>query len=62
MPRGVNMDDQVFVPYTTVMKKLTGLTEYPAHLRLRPGRPTTLDAAAAVVTATMRTAHGTERR
>ena len=55
---GVNMDDQIFVPYTTVMKKLTGQQNIQ-RIFAQAKSAETLDAAAAAVTATMRTAHGT---
>ena len=55
---GVNMDDQIFVPYTTVMKKLTGQTNIQ-RIFAQAKSAESLDAAAASVTATMRTAHGT---
>ena len=55
---GVNMDDQIFVPYTTVMKKLTGQQNIQ-RIFAQAKSAETLDAAAASVTATMRTAHGT---
>jgi putative ABC transport system permease protein len=55
---GMNMDDQVFVPYTTVMKKLTGQVNiqriYASALSAEG-----LDSAAAAVTAALRTAHET---
>ena len=55
---GVNMDDQIFVPYTTVMKKLTGQQNIQ-RIYAQAKSADTLDAAAASVTAAMRTAHGT---
>jgi putative ABC transport system permease protein len=55
---GVNMDDQIFVPYTTVMKKLTGQQNIQ-RIFAQAKTAEELDAAAAAVTATMRTAHGT---
>lgn len=55
---GINMDDQVFVPYTTVMKKLTGQTNIQ-RIYASAASADNMDAAAAAVTATMRTAHGT---
>ena len=58
---GMNMDDQVFVPYTTVMKKLTGQTNIQ-RIYARPGRPTSSTTAAAAVTAALRTAHGNGAR
>jgi putative ABC transport system permease protein len=55
---GVNMDDQIFIPYTTVMKKLTG-QQFIQRIYAQAKTADELDAAAASVTATMRTAHGT---
>jgi putative ABC transport system permease protein len=55
---GINMDDQIFVPYTTVMKKLTG-QQFIQRIFAQAKSAEQLDAAAASVTATMRTAHGT---
>jgi putative ABC transport system permease protein len=55
---GINMDDQIFIPYTTVMKKLTG-QQFIHRIFAQAKSADELDAAAASVTATMRTAHGT---
>jgi putative ABC transport system permease protein len=55
---GINMDDQIFIPYTTVMKKLTG-QQFIQRIFAQAKSAEQLDAAAAAVTATMRTAHGT---
>jgi putative ABC transport system permease protein len=55
---GVNMDDQIFIPYTTVMKKLTG-QQFIQRISAQAKSADALDAAAAAVTATLRTAHGT---
>jgi putative ABC transport system permease protein len=55
---GVNMDDQIFIPYTTVMKKLTG-QQFIQRIFAQAKTAEELDAAAAAVTAAMRTAHGT---
>ena len=54
---GVNMDDQVFVPYTTVMKKLSGVTALQ-RIYVSARSADAVDAASAAVTATMRTRHG----
>jgi putative ABC transport system permease protein len=55
---GINMDDQIFVPYTTVMKKLTGQT-FIHRIFAQAKSADGLDAAAAAVTAQLRNAHGT---
>ena len=55
---GVNMDDQIFIPYTTVMKKLTG-QQFIQRISAQAKSADSLDAAAAAVTAALRTAHGT---
>jgi putative ABC transport system permease protein len=55
---GVNMDDQIFIPYTTVMKKLTG-QQFIQRISAQAKSAEGLDAAAAAVTAALRTAHGT---
>ena len=55
---GINMDDQIFIPYTTVMKKLTG-QQFIQRIFAQAKSAEQLDAAAASVTAAMRTAHGT---
>ena len=55
---GVNMDDQIFIPYTTVMKKLTG-QQFIQRIFAQAKSAEDLDGAAASVTAAMRTAHGT---
>ena len=55
---GMNMDDQVFVPYTTMMKKLTGQT----NIQRIYASSTTADGlgqAASAITSTLRTLHGT---
>jgi putative ABC transport system permease protein len=53
---GINMDDQVFVPYTTVMKKLTGQT-FIQRIYAQAKSADGLSAAAAAVTAQLRAAH-----
>ncbi len=53
---GVNMDDQVFVPYTTVMKKLAGL-QYIQRIYVSARSADAIQAAQAAVTSTMRTRH-----
>jgi putative ABC transport system permease protein len=55
---GINMDDQVFVPYTTVMKKLTGQTNIQ-RIYAQARSADELDTAAAAVTAALRTSHET---
>jgi putative ABC transport system permease protein len=55
---GVNMDDQIFIPYTTVMKKLTG-QQFIQRISAQAKSADALDAAAAAVTAALRTSHGT---
>src|SRR5262245_39780939 len=55
---GINMDDQIFIPYTTVMKKLTG-QQFIQRIFAQAKSAEQLDGAAASVTATMRTAHNT---
>ena len=53
---GMNMDDQVFVPYTTVMKKLTG-QQFIQRIYVSATSANTIDSAQAAVTATLRTQH-----
>jgi putative ABC transport system permease protein len=53
---GMNMDDQVFVPYTTVMKKLTG-QQFIQRIYVSATSANTIDLAQASVTATLRTQH-----
>src|SRR5262249_31779393 len=55
---GVNMDDQVFAPYTTVLKKLLGV-QYLQRVYASAYSADTLDEAAGAVTSALRTAHGT---
>jgi putative ABC transport system permease protein len=55
---GMNMDDQVFVPYTTVMKKLTGQT-WISRIYAQARSADELNGAAAAITAALRTSHGT---
>jgi putative ABC transport system permease protein len=55
---GINMDDQIFIPYTTVMKKLTG-QQFIQRIYAQAKSAEELDSAAAAVTASLRTAHGT---
>ncbi|MCC7007637.1 MAG: ABC transporter permease [Acidobacteria bacterium] len=55
---GINMDDQVFVPYTTVMKKLTGFQNIQ-RIYVSAAAADLVDTTAAAVTAALRTAHGT---
>jgi len=55
---GINMDDQVFVPYTTVMKKLTGFQNIQ-RIYVSAASANAVDQTAAAVTAALRTAHGT---
>ncbi|MEO8482520.1 MAG: ABC transporter permease [Acidobacteriota bacterium] len=53
---GVNMDDQVFVPYTTVMKKLAGLTNLQ-RIYVSARAADAIQSTQAAVTSTMRTRH-----
>ena len=53
---GMNMDDQVFAPYTTVMKKLTG-QQFIQRIYVSATSANTIDSAQAAVTATLRTQH-----
>ena len=46
---GQDQDDQVFAPYTTVMKKLSGQHEPEPHQRLGARRPTTSHGAPAAI-------------
>jgi putative ABC transport system permease protein len=55
---GINMDDQAFIPYTTLMKKLTGQQNI-SRIYAQARSADELDAAAAAVTAALRTAHET---
>jgi putative ABC transport system permease protein len=53
---GINMDDQVFVPYTTVMKKLAGL-QYIQRIYVSARSADAIQATQAAVTSMMRTRH-----
>jgi putative ABC transport system permease protein len=53
---GMNMDDQVFTPYTTVMKKLTG-QQFLQLIYVSAASANQIDAAVASVTATLRLQH-----
>jgi putative ABC transport system permease protein len=55
---GSNMDDQIFVPYTTVMKKLTGTT-FIQRIYASATSADGINTAAAAITSTLRTAHET---
>jgi putative ABC transport system permease protein len=55
---GMNMDDQIFVPYTTVMKKLTGQT-FITRIYASAASADGLDTAAAAIASTLRNAHET---
>jgi putative ABC transport system permease protein len=55
---GMNMDDQIFVPYTTVMKKLTGQT-FISRIYASAASADGLDTAAAAIASTLRNAHET---
>jgi putative ABC transport system permease protein len=55
---GMNMDDQVFAPYTTVMKKLSGQTNLN-RIYVSARTADDIAGAAAAITTTMRTQHGT---
>jgi len=54
---GINMDDQVFAPYTTVMKKLAGL-QYIQRIYVSARSADAIQTAQAAVTSTMRARHG----
>ena len=54
---GMNQDDQLFAPYTTVMKKLSGQPNINSIL-LATRSPDEVASAQAIITATMRTRHG----
>jgi putative ABC transport system permease protein len=54
---GMNMDDQAFVPYTTVMKKLTGQTSIQ-RIYAQAQSADLMDLASASITNTLRTQHG----
>jgi putative ABC transport system permease protein len=54
---GMNMDDQTFTPYTTVMKKLTGQA-FIQRIYVSARAADQIDMANAAVTATLRTTHG----
>jgi putative ABC transport system permease protein len=53
---GMNMDDQVFVPYTTMMKKLSG-TQFVNRIYVSARSADQLDMTVASVTTALRTAH-----
>jgi putative ABC transport system permease protein len=53
---GINMDDQIFVPYSTVMKKLTGQL-FLQRIYVSAASANQMDAAVASVTTTLRTLH-----
>ncbi|MEO8481976.1 MAG: ABC transporter permease [Acidobacteriota bacterium] len=55
---GVNMDDQVLAPYTTVMKKMLGI-QYLEDIYVSAVSADQLSQAADAVTLALRTAHGT---
>jgi putative ABC transport system permease protein len=55
---GVNMDDQIFVPYTTVLKKLTGQT-FIQRIYASAASADEVNGTAAAITAALRTAHQT---
>jgi putative ABC transport system permease protein len=55
---GSNMDDQIFVPYTTVMKKLTGTT-FIQRIYASAISADGINTAAAAITSALRTAHET---
>ena len=54
---GQSMDDQVFTPYTTVMKKLLGQT-YISQIYVSSVSADDINTAAAAISAALRTAHG----
>jgi putative ABC transport system permease protein len=56
---GQNQDDQIFAPYTTVMKKLQG-TDYLNYVVASTGSADDVAGAAAAITEAMRLAHGIE--
>ena len=53
---GMNMDDQVFIPYTTAMKKLSG-QQYLNRIYVSAASANQIAAATAEVTATLRVQH-----
>jgi putative ABC transport system permease protein len=53
---GMNMDDQVFIPYTTMMKKIAGQLNLN-RIYVSAASATQIDAAVAESTATLRTMH-----
>jgi putative ABC transport system permease protein len=55
---GINMDDQIFVPYTTVLKKLTGQT-FIQRIYASAASADEVSNASAAITAALRTAHQT---
>ncbi|HVW04738.1 MAG TPA: ABC transporter permease [Vicinamibacterales bacterium] len=55
---GINMDDQIFVPYTTVLKKLTGQT-FIQRIYASAASADDVNNASAAITAALRTAHQT---
>ena len=56
---GMNQDDQVFAPYTTVMKKLSG-NQFVNRIYAASRTADELEGAAAAVAATLRVQHGLE--
>jgi putative ABC transport system permease protein len=54
---GVNMDDQVFVPYTTVMKKLTG-QEFLSRIYVSAASAEAILPTTQAVTTSLRASHG----
>jgi putative ABC transport system permease protein len=56
---GMNMDDQAFVPYTTVMKRLTG-TEFINRIFVSTYSADQLDGAASAIHSQLLAAHGEE--
>jgi putative ABC transport system permease protein len=56
---GMNMDDQAFVPYTTIMKRIQGSTSIN-RIFISTYSADQLDAAASTIHATLLTAHGEE--
>jgi putative ABC transport system permease protein len=56
---GASMDDQVFIPYTTVLKKLLGQT-FIQRIYVSAASADDIDGTAAAITAALRNAHGTD--
>jgi putative ABC transport system permease protein len=53
---GMNMDDQVFIPYTTMMKKISG-QQFLNRIYISAASPEMVDIAVSEATSTLRTMH-----